>query len=140
MTLVEALLSGDLVKARELMEQKIEQLFEEKLEVRKQEIVADYFEEGAPPYLEESRNVMRMGRAKVVRVRIRGGKVQRRKKLSAVKGYTFRGGRLVRMSSRELRNRKMGARRAKFKRRGKMSQILRKRKISLRKRRALGVR
>ena len=139
MNLVEALLSGDLIKARELMEQKIEQLFEEKLEVRKQEIVADYFEEGAPPYLEES-NIMRVGRAKVIRVRVRGGKVQRRKKVSAVKGYTFRGGRMVRMTSREMRNRRMGARRAKIKRRGKMSQILRKRKISLRKRRALGVR
>ena len=139
MNLVDALLSGDLVKARELMEQKIEQLFEEKLEVRKQEIVADYFEEGVPPYLEE-RNIIRVGRAKIIRVRVRGGKVQRRKKVSAVKGYTFRRGRMVRMSSRELRNRRMGARRAKIKRRGKMNQMLRKRKISLRKRRALGVR
>lgn len=139
MKIVDALFSGNLIRARELMEEKIEQLLEEKLEKRKQEIVADYFEEGSPPYLEEG-NIMKVGRAKIIRVRVRGGKVQRRKKLSAVKGYTIRGGRMVRMSSRELRNRRMGARRAKIKRRGKMNQILRKRRISLRKRRALGVR
>lgn len=139
MRLVEALLSGDLNKARELMEEKIEQLFEEKLDKRKEEITADYFEEGAPPYLQE-RNVMKVGRAKIIRVRVRNGKVQRRKKLSAVKGYTIRGGRMVKMPTQELRNRRMGARKAKIKRRGKMNQILRKRRISLRKRRALGVR
>jgi hypothetical protein len=88
----------------------------------------------------ESSNVQKMGRTKVVRVRVRGGKVQRRKKLSTIKGYTFRGGRLVRMSPHETRRRKMGARRAKIKRRSKLNQILRKRKISLRKRASMGVR
>jgi len=33
-------------------------------------------------------NVQRMGRKKLVRARVRGGKVQRRKVLSAVPGYT----------------------------------------------------
>ena len=33
-------------------------------------------------------NVMRQGRTKVVKARVRGGKVQRRKRLSDVKGYT----------------------------------------------------
>ncbi len=72
-------------------------------------------------------------------MRIRGGKVQRRKKFSTVPGYTIRGGKLIRMSSQERRLRKMGARRAKIKMRSKKSQILRKRKISLRKRKAMGV-
>ena len=84
-------------------------------------------------------NIQKMGRTKLVRVRIRAGKVQRRKKFSTVKGYTIRGGRVVRMSPQERRNRKMGARRAKIKLRSKKNIILRKRKISLRKRKAMGV-
>ena len=84
-------------------------------------------------------NVTRMGRQKLIRVRIRGGKIQRRKKLSAVGGYTTRGGKLVRMSPAERRNRKLVARRSKFKRRAKMRQAIRKRKMSLRKRKAMGL-
>jgi hypothetical protein len=84
-------------------------------------------------------NIQKMGRTKLVRVRIRAGKVQRKKKFSTVKGYTIRGGRVVRMSSQERRNRKMGARRAKVKLRSKKNIILRKRKISLRKRKAMGI-
>jgi hypothetical protein len=73
-------------------------------------------------------------------LRVRKGKVQRRKKFSNAPGYTIRGGRLVRMSSIERMHRKRGARRAKFKIKAKRNQILRKRKISLRKRRAMGLR
>lgn len=138
MNLIEALLSGDLNVARELMEQKIEKIFEEKLEKRKIELAVQFFEDEEIPI--DEANIQKMGRAKIIRVRVRNGKVQRRKKLSAIPGYTIRGGRMVRMSSQERRHRKMAARRAKFKRRGKMSQILRKRRMSLRKRRALGVR
>jgi hypothetical protein len=85
-------------------------------------------------------NVQKFGRTKLVRVRVRGGKVQRRKKFSSVPGYTIRGGRLVRMSPQERRKRKMGARRAKIKRKSKLNTILRKRRMSLRRRASLGVR
>lgn len=85
-------------------------------------------------------NVQKFGRTKLIRVRVRAGKVQRRKKFSSVPGYTIRGGRVVRMSATERRRRKMGARRAKIKRKGKLSTILRKRRMSLRRRATLGVR
>ena len=85
-------------------------------------------------------NVRRIGRLKVIRVRIRNGKIQRRKKLSAVKGYTFRGGRLKRMSTTERRHRKLGARRAKIKRRSKRARSRLKLMRSLRKRKSLGLR
>jgi hypothetical protein len=84
-------------------------------------------------------NVQKMGRVKIIRARVRGGKVQRRKKLSAVKGYTLRRGKLVRMSPSERLRRKRGARRAKVKRRAKMARALIKRKRSLRKRKSLGL-
>ena len=78
-------------------------------------------------------------RFKIVRARIRNGKVQRRKKVSTAPGLTFRGGKLTRMSPSERRHRKMGQRRGKLKRRAKMSRILRKRTMSLRKRSRLGI-
>ena len=87
----------------------------------------------------EEANTTKMGRIKLVKVRIRGGKVQRRKKLSAVKGYTIRKGSVVRMSSGERRRRKLGARRAKIKRRSKRSQSRLKLRRSLRKRKAMGL-
>jgi len=136
MSLLDCFLSGDLTEARKLIDERIKKLFEQKLEIIKERIVA---EESEKLGLTEA-NVQKMGRTKLVRIRIRAGKVQRRKKFSTVPGYTIRGGKVVRMSSQERRHRKMGARKAKIKLRSKKNQILRKRKISLRKRKAMGVR
>lgn len=66
--------------------------------------------------------------------RVRGGKVQRRRKVSTTPGYRFQDGRLVRISAREKLNRKRGQRRGSMKRRAKLAGALRRRKISIRKR------
>jgi len=129
---VSKLLAGSLVEARELLENRLDQLIEERLTEEKAKIALEMFD------LEEG-NIQRMGRMKLVRVRIRKGKVQRRKKVSAVKGFTMRGGRMIRMSPMERRHRKMAARRSKFKRRAKLGQALRKRKMSLRRRNSMGL-
>lgn len=71
-------------------------------------------------------------RIRRIRVRIRGGKVQRNVKKSGVTGYVLRGGRLQRMSAAEKRHRKMGARRGKMKRRASKARALMKRRRSLR--------
>ena len=84
-------------------------------------------------------NIMRQGRTKIVKARVRGGKVQRRKRLSAVKGYTIRGGKLKRMTMQERLRRKRSQRRAKVKRRAKMARALMKRKRSMRRRASLGL-
>ena len=78
-------------------------------------------------------------RIKIVKARIRGGKIQRRKKVSNVPGMTFRGGKLTRMSPAERRRRKMGQRKGKMKRKSKMARTLMKRRRSLQKRRTLGL-
>lgn len=78
-------------------------------------------------------------RIAIIKARIRGGKVQRRKKVSNVPGYTLRGGGLKRMSAMERRNRKMGQKRGKIKRRMKLARTLVKRQRSLRKRQSLGL-
>jgi hypothetical protein len=79
------------------------------------------------------------GRFRLVRARIRRGKVQRRRKVSNMAGYTFRNKKLIKMKVRERVKRKRGARRAAIKRRGKISSFRRKYKLALRKRKSLGV-
>ena len=138
---IDNLVLGDLVKAKESLKEHLQNLINEKLNLIKLRIAAEMYEDFDYEIVDEAvnRNIQKMGRTKLVRVRIRGGKVQRRKKLSAVKGYTIRAGKLTRMSAQERRHRKMAARRAKFKRRAKLQQSLRKRKRSLIRRRALGL-
>ena len=129
---VSKLLAGNLVEARELLEDRLDTLIEERLTEEKAKLALKMFD------LEEG-NIQRMGRMKLVRVRIRKGKVQRRKRVSAVKGFTLRHGQLTRMTPMERRHRKMAARRSKFKRRAKLGQALRKRKMSLRRRNSMGL-
>lgn len=132
MPIVESIVSGKISEAKKLIEDRLEQIVFDKLTSLKSKLSEQYLKEYVP-------NVQRVGRAKIIRARIRGGKVQRRAKVSAVKGFTIRGGRLTRMSPVERRKRKFAAKRAKYKRRAKMSLILRKRKMSLRKRKSLGL-
>lgn len=70
--------------------------------------------------------------------RIRNGKIQRNRRVATDKNYTLRGGRLVRISPVERRHRQLSQRLASRKRRAKMSVALRKRKISLMRRKAFG--
>ncbi len=76
-------------------------------------------------------------RIRRVKVRIRGGKVQRNVKRSGVKGFTLRGGKLMRMSAAEKRHRKLGAKRGKMKRRASRARALMKRRRSMRRLHAL---
>ncbi len=88
---------------------------------------------------EEKEEELDEARINIVRARVRGGKIQRRKRVSNVPGMTLRGGTLKRMSAAERRRRKMGARRGKVKRKAKLSRSLMKRKRSLQKRKSLGL-
>lgn len=88
---------------------------------------------------EETEQLDEAPRVKIVKARIRGGVVQRRKKVSTVPGMTIRGGQLKRMSPIERRNRKLGARKGKIKRKSKMARALIKRARSLRRRSAIGL-
>lgn len=137
---VAKLLSNEVVEAKELFIQRIDTLVNEKLNQVKMRLAVEIYPDVEFEEVDITEaNVQQMGRTKMIRVRIRKGKVQRRKKFSAIKGYTIRGGKLTRMLPQERRHRKMAARRAKFKRRGKLRQSLRKRKQSMRKRKAMGL-
>lgn len=138
--------NNNLVEATAIIESRIKELLEQKIQQLKLDITDEMFNIDFDDELEDDEaeeldegNITKMGRTKLIRVRIRGGKIQRRKKLSAVQGYTTRGGKLVRMSSIERRHRQMAAKRSKFKRKAKLKQALRKRRMSLRKRQAMGI-
>jgi hypothetical protein len=134
---VSKLLANNLVEARNELEDKLKNLVEEKINQMKLRMTAELFD-GYDLDLTEG-NVLKMGRTKMVKVRIRKGKIQRRRKMSAMPGYTIRNGMLTRMMPAERRHRMMSARKSKFKRRAKLRQSLRKRSMSLRKRTAMGL-
>jgi hypothetical protein len=130
---VSSIFDGDLIGAQKILEARLEQIVEEKLQLVGIEVTEKLNDD-----LSEA-NVLKQGRTKLIRLRIRNGKVQRRVKKSTVKGFVFRGGKLSRMSAMERRHRKMGAKRAKVKRRAKLGQSIRKRFRALQRRKSMGV-
>lgn len=113
-----------------LEKERAEQKERHKREMEKKESEKDLKEEE----LDEA------ARVKIVKARVRNGKIQRRRKIATLPGYTMRQGKLTRMSVTERRKRKMGQRRGKIKRKAKMSRAIMKRKRSMRKREAIGLR
>lgn len=71
--------------------------------------------------------------------RIRRGKVQRKKYISARKNYKVIGRKLKRMKTSEIRKRKIAMRRAVIKRRAKAARMKMKRRISLLRGKRLGL-
>lgn len=71
--------------------------------------------------------------------RVRGGQIQRRKMVSQRPGYRMQDGKLVRMSSMEKRKRHLAQMKAARKRKPMMTRILRRRKLSLRRRETAGI-
>lgn len=135
---LENILNRNYVKAKEEIFAKMNSILEKKIFALKK-IVAENFIEYTEEELDEA-NVQRQGRVKLIRVRIRGGKVQRRVKKSAVKGFTLRGGKLKRITAIQKMKMSRIQKRASIKRRAKKSIALQKRKRSIRKLRSLGVR
>ena len=135
---VSKLLNDKIVEAKAVLVQRIQDLVNEKVNQVKIRLANEMYDDVEFEEVNEA-NVQKMGRTKLIRMRFRGGKLQRRVKKSAVPGFTIRGGKLTRMSPQERRKRKLAARRSKFKRRAKLRQALRKRQLTLRKRKAMGL-
>lgn len=154
MRLIDSIVNRNFVEADSIISETVESIMVKKLEEAKKITAAKMCEQPhmmnrtasklrsmdiAEEELEEDEEQLDEARIKIVKARIRGGKIQRRKKVSNVPGMTIRGGKLQRMSAAERRRRKMGARKAVRKRAPKMNRALMKRKRSLMKRRALGI-
>jgi len=146
--LIESIISDDFNQASENLTESFTEILKQKLSEAKKIVAAKYdVAELAEALINveeieqvDESNIVRMGRMKMIRARIRSGKVQRRVKRSAIPGMRVSSGKLVRMSPTEKRKRQMGARRAKIKRRAKLARALMKRRRSLMKRKALGLR
>ena len=87
--IVSLIFDNNFTEAKEKLEAIIDQKIEEKLFEKRVELVSEMFGElECDLNIEELNEAKSTGRIKVVRMRIRGGKVQTKKKFSAVKGYT----------------------------------------------------
>lgn len=84
-------------------------------------------------------NVMKQGRTLLIRRRIRKGKLQRNIRKSAIKGFTLRAGKLKRIPVATRIRARIKQKRAARLRRAHLQQSLRKRKLSLRKRKSMGI-
>lgn len=136
-SLVESILENNFAKAGESLSESFIDILREKLTEAKKIVAAKHgvaeLSEALDTVKEET--LEEGPRIKIIKARIRGGKVQRRVRKSGVKGMSLRGGKLVRISPAQ----KMGARRAKIKRRAKLARALMKRKRSMMKRKAMGL-
>lgn len=137
--LVESILNEDFMQANENLSESFTDILKDKLTEAKKIVAAKHGVAELSEALQKEETLEEAPRIKIIKARVRGGKVQRRKKVSGVKGMTLRGNKLVRMKPSEVRARKIGARRAKLKRRAKLARALMKRKISMRKRKAMGL-
>lgn len=135
--LLTRILNGHLHEARIQIHDRLNEIRDKYL-VRAEQVMGETFEGDSETVAEA--NVVRMGRALLIRRRIRKGKVQRNIRRPAQKGFRLKKGKVVRIPAQERMRMKLKARQAARKRKGKMQQILRKRRMSLRKRKSLGIR
>jgi hypothetical protein len=142
--LVESIFTENFNDASENLSESFVEILKQKLAEAKKIVAAKYDVAELAEALQtdeqiDESNIVRMGRMKMIRARIRSGKVQRRVKKSAIPGMRVASGKLVRMTPTEKRKRQIGARRAKIKRRAKLARALMKRRRSLMKRKAMGL-
>lgn len=145
MNLVELIVASRLTEAKQLIFNRLDEHFEEKLEEEKQFIGSNIYIESDEPIEEASPNVIKIGRIKKIRRRIRRNKkgriiVQRNIRKSAIKGFRISGNRVVRIPAiqRIQKSRKL-KRYWKTKGRSKLRRTLLKRKMSLRRRASMGI-
>lgn len=139
--LIENIINKHYIEAKRQIFEQLNFILERNLNSYKKIVGENLIEEDTeePQELDEG-NVQKQGRIKLIKVRIRGGKVQRRVKKSAVKGFTLKGGKLKRITFSQKLKMKRVQKRAAIKRRAKMARAIMKRKKSMRRLKALGVR
>jgi hypothetical protein len=152
MSFVELILQNKLEEAKELIYEKLDELASIKLEEVKPFVVDEMFEEIEvdEEVLEEAAkkrnpNVVKMGRVQKIRRRIRRNKkgkivVQKNVRKSAIKGYRLSGNTVKRIpATTRLRKARLLKRAWKTTRRAKLRRTLLKRKMSMRRRKSMGL-
>jgi len=140
--MINSIINSNISEAKQSIFALMNDILAERINDVKQYVIADMFE--YEDQLDESQNVIRLGRTKLIRRRIRrkNGRivVQRNIRRSAVKGFTLRGGKMKRITAMQKITMKRAQRRGALKRRAHKQQILRRRMLSVRRRKSLGIR
>jgi hypothetical protein len=142
MRLVDLISEGRFADAKEFIDLQLEELAKKRLVEVKRIIATDIYEE-----VEEiaEANIQRMGRVQKIRRRIRRNAkgriiVQRNVKRSAVKGFRISGNTVKRIPAMQRINKARKLKRYwKTKGRAKLNRTLLKRKMSLRRRKSMGI-
>ena len=144
MRIVDLLIQNKLVEAKELFYSQINERVAKRLEEKRKELSADIYE-WTEEVLEEG-NIVKQGRIQKIRRRIRRDAkgrivVQRNVKRSAIKGYRVSGNTVKRIpvTQRMQKARKL-KRYWKTKGRAKLNRTLLRRKMSMRRRKSMGIR
>ena len=142
MRLIDLILEGKLVEAKEEIFSRLNEVASKRLEEIKRTIAADIYEE--VEVIDEA-NIQRMGRIQKIRRRIRRNAkgriiVQRNVRRSAIKGFRISGNTVKRIPAmaRIQKSRKL-KRYWKTKGRAKLNRTLLRRKMSLRRRTSMGI-
>lgn len=148
MNFLQKLLEGKMVEAKEELFARLDQIAKERLQEEKKIVANDIsffaqmLDEAVP---KRNPNIIKMGRIKKIRRRIRRNKkgrivIQRNARRSAVKGYRISGNVVRRIPATErLRKARLLKRSWKTTRRAKLRRSLLKRKLSMRRRKSLGL-
>jgi len=136
MSIVRSILESNIVEAKKKIHESLLDHARRKIvDVKKMISAQEYMlpeDYGYELVLDESR-------FKIVRARIRKGKILRRHKEASREGFTMRGGKVTKMKPQERRTRKLAQRKAAKKRKAKISRARVNMKKALRKRKALGL-
>lgn len=141
MNFLNLIIENKLSEAKEYILNRLNDIAMEKLGEYKKIVAEDTFE----TIEEASSNVIRMGRIKKIRRRIRRNAkgrivVQKNVRKSAIKGYRVSGNRVVRIpASVRLKKARLLKRSWKTTRKAKLRRTLMKRKMSMRRRAGLGI-
>jgi len=151
MSIVDSLIENKLDEAKQKIHARLEELTSKILDEAKRYVAADRFEEvEVEEELDEAvrrnPNIIRMGRVKKIRKRIRRNAkgrivVQKNRRRSAIKGYRISGNTVRRIpATTRLRKARLLKRGWKTTRRAKLRRSMIKRRMSMRRRSSLGLR
>jgi hypothetical protein len=148
MNIVESIVNGDLTKFKELVYEQLFAILDRKLDEQKKSIANESFDYELEELDEaKSLNIVKSGRIQKIRRRIRRNAkgrivVQKNVKRSAIKGYRLGpGGTVKRIPvAARIHKTRMMKRYWKTKGRAKLRRTLMKRKMSMRRRKSMGIR
>ena len=145
MTLIDLIAQNRLAEAKEIIFNRLDEIAAEYLNEEKVYVASNTYIEVEEQLDEATPNVVKMGRIKKIRRRIRRNKkgqivVQKNIRKSAVKGYRVSGNRVVRIPALQRINKARKLKRY-WKTKGKstLRRTLLKRKMSLRRRTSMGI-